>query len=524
VINILTNIIGAPNASSIAPQVRLLVAVGFTIASYQRLAKDARPLAHRGEIPEASDLVFSRASAELREVVPRSILGTFSSVRYRQVAGTDGLEIDYLVTDSTPRLLLHRLHEIGGANVLLASATSWLEPASEYHVNKSPDIVLSARTPQLGAVRLCFQPKPHPVTKKPLRFSGGGYEREDNLRHMVTALATLGPGGSSDLERVVRAVRTELGKPRKAALVVNSYDQVRLVVEQIRAVNPRLGDRTRGVLRELPTDHTRKHYVLRGQAEGLGPDLDIDVLVFPLGALGRGTNVVFTGTDEDKGKAAIGSVFFLTRPHPAAGDLSLMLSLLARRTEQLDAEDLRTLGLCEVKDLVEQRRYEVFRQIARLVSRPMSASQLDDATLRAFAANLLVAVLQMIGRGIRLRMPVEVYFVDAAWAPNSAEGRPETARSSVLVAMREVLATCLAARDADQRDTYQALYGVFAEAFRDIDGVIVPDAWSDEQADEFDPSPAGLEDAMDGWVPNTDAGSEEQAEDEDQIGLAKEAS
>jgi len=130
----------------------------------------------------------------------------------------------------------------------------------------------------------------------------------------------------------------------------------------------------------------------------------------------------------------------------------------------------------------------------------------------------------MIGRGIRLRMPVEVYFVDAAWAPNSAEGRPETARSSVLVAMREVLATCLAARDADQRDTYQALYGVFADAFRDIDGVIFPHAWSDEQTEDFDPSPAGLEDAMDGWVPNTDAGSEEQAEDEDQIGLAKEAS
>lgn len=515
IVDLLARLIGARDAVSITPQVRLLVAVGFTIASYQRLAKDARSLARRGEIPDAGDLVFARASSELREVVPRSILGTFSSVRYRQAVLSDGLEIDYLVMDSTPRLLLKRLHELGATNVLLASATSWLERASEYHVDKSPDMVLSARKPQLGPVRLYFQPKPHPVTKRPLRFSGGGYEREDNLRHMVTALALPGPGGSSDLERVVRAVRTDLGKARKAALVVNSYDQVRLVVEQIRAVNPRLGERTRGVLRDLPSDQSRNHYVLRGQAEGLGHAVDVDVLVFPLGALGRGTNIVFTGDDADKGRAAIGSIFFLTRPHPAAGDLSLMLSLLARRTECLDAEDLRTLSLSEVNQLFDQRRYDVFRQIARLVSRPMSASQLDDETLRAFAANLLVAVLQMVGRGMRQAMPVEAYFVDAAWAPNSAEGRPDTPRTSILVAMREVLDTCLSTPDRDQRDVYQALYGIFAEAFRDIEGVVLPDTSIDEDIEDFSPSPAGLEDAMDGWEPPEDVGSEKAVEQDD---------
>lgn len=513
ILDILTALIKAPGPESITPQVRLLIVVGFTIASYQRLAKDARPLARRGEIREASDLVFSKSSVEMREVVPRSILGTFSSVRYRQAAGKDGLEIDYLVMDSTPRLLLHRLHEVGGANVLLASATSWLEPASKYHVGKPPDVVLSTRTSKLGPLRLYFQPKLHPVTKKPLRFSGSGYEREDNLRHIITALAARGPGGSSDLERTVKGIRTELGKPRKAALVVNSYEQVRLVVEQIRRINPDLADRTRGVLREL-SDHSRKHYVLRGQAEGLGPNTDVDILVFPLGALGRGTNIVFAAGDADSGKAAIGSVFFLTRPHPAAGDLSLMLSLLARRTECLDAEDMRALGLSEVRALFDQRRYAGFRQIARLLARPMSASQLDDETLPVFAANLLVGVLQTIGRGMRMHMPVEVYFVDAAWAPHSAEGRPDTKRSSMLVAMRDVLAVCLSTRDPDQHDIYEALYGVFAKAFRDIDGVIFPGGPMDEDVEAFSPSPAGLEDAMDGWEPEDyvevdDVGDEE---------------
>ncbi|MGH2486343.1 MAG: hypothetical protein ACRDHE_10050, partial [Ktedonobacterales bacterium] len=171
------------------------------------------------------------------------------------------------------------------------------------------------------------------------------------------------------------------------------------------------------------------------------------------------------------------------------------------------------------------RRYEVFRQIARLVSRPMSASKLDEETLRVFAANLLVAVLQTIGRGIRNRMPVEVYFVDAAWAPNSAEGRPETARSSVLMAIHEVLDSCLAVRDLDQRDVYHALYGVFAQAFREIDGVILPESRSDEEVADFSPSPAGLEDAMDGWEPQWDADEEEPEDveyDDDELNADEE--
>jgi hypothetical protein len=460
----------------------------------------------------------------MREVVPRSILGTFSSVRHRQAVRMDGLEIDYLVMDSTPRFLLHRLHEVGGANVLLASATSWLEPASEYHVGKRPDVVLSPRTPQLGPLRLYFQPKPHPATKKPLRFSGSGYEREDNLRYMITALVARGPGESSDLERTVRGIRMELGKPRKAALVVNSYEQVRLVVEQIRRVNPDLADRTRGVLREL-ADHSRKHYVLREQVEGLGPDPDndVDILVFPLGALGRGTNIVFTTSDADRGKAAIGSVFFLTRPHPAAGDLSLMLSLLARCTERLDAEDLRALGLAEVRALFNQRRYTLFRQIARLLARPMSASQLDGETLPVFAANLLVGVLQTIGRGMRMHMPVEVYFVDAAWAPNSAEGWPDTKRLSMLVAMRDVLAGCLSTRDPDQHDIYEKLYGHFSKAFREIDGVIFPGGPVEDDIDDFSPSPAGLEDAMDGWEPENQVELDDVGDEDNEIALEEAA-
>ena len=491
-------LLGSSDTTGISPHVRLLTVAGFTIASYQRLAREARYLALRGELPEGdSGLGLYVPSPELREAVPRSILGTFTSVRFRRVPETEGFEIDYLVMDCTPRMLLHRLHDTGGANVLLASATSCLEPSSQYHVGRTPDIVLSPQSPQLGEVRMYFQPKLDRTTRRPIRFSGGGAVRNRKLRSMVTELATPAPSGRSDLERTLSTTITQSGRTRKAALVVNSYEQVRLVVDELATANPSLSSRTRGVLDSLPGDHTRSRFVTRGRVEEVGADPDVDVLVFPMGAIGRAMNIVFTD-DEDSGRAAIGSIFFLTRPHPAAGDLGLMQSIVARETERLDSEDMRQLNLAEVEEVFRRRRYQAYGKIARLLARPMAFSQLDDETRRTFAANLLVSILQMVGRGIRRGMPVEVYFVDAAWAPNSADGEPESASSSTLVVMQDVLERCLDTPDPVEREMYSEIYGPFAEAFRDIDGVIPPTSFGPVGGEDYSPSPAGLEDAV-GW-------------------------
>ena len=516
VVNILSTILGRGknlDQQAMTLQARLLIATGFLIRSYQWMAKSARPLVHSGELPGNGSLVNSRCSFEMRHVIPRSIAGTYSTVRFRKDhSAREGISIDYLVMDSAPRLLLHRFQELGVPNVLITSATSWLEPSSKYHVGKTPDIVLSPKKPDLGVSRLYFKSKSDPITGRPLHVSGSGREREPNLLKIVSALAAPSATGRSDLERTIHSMRTEnLKRPRKAALVVNSYDQVKLVVERIREVNPDLSARTRGVLREISgREYSEHRYVLRGQVEGVGSDPDVDVLVFPLAALGRAVNIVFTENDDDQGKSAIGSIFFLIRPHHAVGDTSLMLSILAKRTEQLDAEDFGHHGLSAVSRVVHQRRYEAFRQVSQLTTRPTNFSQLAPETRRAFAANLLVDILQMIGRGIRKGMPVEVYFVDAAWAPKSALGETEAANSSVLVEMQAVLRHCLNVQDPDERGIYEALYGQSWEAFREIDGLIPPNISHEGTPSEFFPSPASLEDALDGWDPYpTDSGLED---------------
>ena len=379
----------------------------------------------------------------------------------------------------------------------------------EYHVERKPDYVLSPRSGQVGNVRLYVAPKLHPSTGKPLRFSGGGPDREDNLRHMVTALSQTDVDELSELERAVKSVVTDLGRSRKAALIVNSYDQVRLVVERLNDVNPSLGERTRGVVDELPGGALRARYVLKGQVEALGCDADVDVVVFPITALGRGINIVFRTADDDNGRAAVGSVYFLTRPHPAAGDLSLMISLLAQATQKFDSQDLGHLSLAEAQQVYNIERYRIYRRVSNLLARPMSASSLDKDTLISFASNLLVPILQTIGRGMRKRMPVEVYFVDAAWAPRSAEGCPESGRSSVLVIMQQVLNACLVNPDPDLHDIYHALYGVFQNAFHDIVGLMPPNDAQDDREDLFDPSSATSEAVFDGYDPDAQIGKAE---------------
>lgn len=456
----------------LAPIARLNVAVGFTIAAYQELVRAARPLSHYDILPEA---VRAQVSMALEHTVPRNMLGTFSSVRYQVRDDRNGVDISYLILDTAPRLLLRRLQE-SGANVLLTSATSWMPDSSAYHVSVTPDYVLKPRQNDNIQLRLRLQPIKHPTRNEYLRFSGGGRQRDEHLRLMVQHLARTGIGGLSPLEKAARNMRTAGGRDRMCALIVNSYEQVQEVVRQIAQTNDSLAARTRGVVKTIPPGaRHNEHFILRGQVETLGHEEDITVVVFPLTALGRGINIVFNTEDPqdpDNGVAAIGNVYFLIRPHPVVGDLSLMVSNIARATEAFDQQHYPDRTLSDVQDIYLQQRKQVYADTMKLLSRSMSASRLPDHFIPAFSANLLIPILQTIGRAIRRSQPAEVFFVDAAWAPRSAaQDGADDERSSVLIKMQTLLNSYVTQQDPAERAVMQALYLPFAEAFADIQGL-----------------------------------------------------
>lgn len=477
------------------PVARLLVAVGFGVAAYQKLAYITQPLVQYNLLPEW--IVGTKTSEALRTSVPLNLLGAFSSVRFRYKEDRQqGLAIDYLLLDATPRLLLHRLHQ-RRAHVLLASATSWMPDSPAYHVGVTPAYVLHRRHPDPVVVKLHFRPQAHPYRAgEYLRYSGAGQHRHDNLAHMVTKLtAPAGrpaTGTGSAVERA--ALRSPSGRyPRLCALVVNSYDQVRRVVAAIARVNPALAGKTRGVLRELPDQPSGwEKYLLKGQVESLGQlvvNEGVQVVVLPFTALGRGVNLVFNNPDDaqdvDNRTAAIGTVYFLTRPHPTAGDLTLLLSTIAQQTERFDQMQLPEASLADVQLRYDESRQQLYTHTMRLLGRPQSAQRLPKTFRRAFAANLLIPILQTIGRAIRGGSPADVYFVDAAWAPHSAEKKADTSRTSELVMMRKMLREYLGpdCPPAYCPPVLAALYGPFGTAFEQIDGLITKENVAAAQAD-----------------------------------------
>ena len=281
------------------------------------------------------------------------------------------------------------------------------------------------------------------------------------------------------------------GQKRKAALIVNSYEQARMIKTFLSRYYPETGHRTKAVVRFLKEGEKSDDYVTTGQCESLGDYDGCDIIIFPMLAIGRGVNIVFT-----KGPrmldAAIGSIYFLTRPHPTSDDMQLLYSLAGRATQAFDSRLFGEEDVGVIANSWQQARKDLWKTANQLLREPIMASRLSPELFKAFTANQMVAILQTIGRGMRNGCPVAVYFVDAAWAMNSALGKPDSGRDSMLVQMRSILEDCINHADPVNRAIYQELYGAFLEPLREISGINYPkklhlDSNEVLEDDDFDP-------------------------------------
>lgn len=474
--------------------VRLLTAASFMILAYKRIVFSARELVAQGLLREP--LTGFAVSRALQRTVPVNALGALSGVRYRfertrvgtQNAST--IRLGYLVVNGAPRMLMHRFHELQGSgepgpNVLLTSATSYLEASPAYHVAHGPHYVLSPREQEhdAGESKYYFRPVYDQRTGEALRFSGAGMLGRKNLEIMLEELVRGGPE-KAEIYRQINSFDVRKGVRRKAAIVVNSYEQVRQLKTYLDRRHPRVGERTVGVVRSLLKDERHGDYVTTAQVEKLGDDQEVDILIFPMLALNRGVNIVFTREPRSL-QAAIGNIYFLTRPHPSTDDLGLLLSLAARATQEFDAREFAPgTDLAGMAAAWREEKTRTYRHAARLLQEPLMASRLGSKLFRAFTANQMVPVLQTIGRGMRGGSPVQVFFVDAAWAPESARGETDHARSSMIVMMRDILEKCMQHRDPAIRATYRELYGSFLEPLRDIRNIEYPTSFDRAEMDE----------------------------------------
>jgi hypothetical protein len=259
------------------------------------------------------------------------------------------------------------------------------------------------------------------------------------------------------------------GVGRKAGFVVNSYEQCEMlyghIVQQFPAWRSRVRYLVRGGSLAAPTPHG----VTASEVERLGEDRDWDLFIFPMTAIGRGVNIVYKfGSRTDK--AMIGSLFFLTRPHPRTDSLNFLQGVVGEASECFDQAPFLTIEAA--LKAMRLHRAQVSRKLGELLRLPQ-ASRALGAHAKSFVADQMIMILQTIGRAMRGDCPAFVYFIDAAWAPKSAAGLTDSPRTSMLLMMRRVLEECLEHPHEGIRQCYENLYRSFYMPLSSISGLKV---------------------------------------------------
>lgn len=466
--------------------INLLIHVTFMILGYQKIVPGTRTMVAEGLLRDPS--IEGTVSSELKRFVPENIMGSLSGVKYvfeqARTTRSDArnVRLQYIAFNSAPRMLMHHMHELlktdeiyQGPAILLASATSFLNASPAYHIDVDPHYILKNKKPPVKGAesQYYFSWLPDPARPgKPLRYSGAREMASRNLEVMVDQLVR-GGTEKSEVYKAIRRFDVESNIHRKAGFVVNSYAQAEEIKKYLDDYHPEISKRAVAIVKELPIGE-RRGFATPAQVEALGDDPMCDIIIFALGAIGRGTNIVFTQGPRTR-HAALGTLYFLTRPHPSADDMLLLNSLAGRESQKFDTLSFsETTTASEIHAAWRDARRRMFAMVSGLLREPLMASRLGESLLKPFTANMMVDIMQTIGRGMRDGRPVQVFFVDAAWAPRSVHDKSDTPNTSMLVQMTAILEECVSHPDPVHRAIYQELYASFLEPLARTDGVVFP--------------------------------------------------
>ncbi|MDJ1175362.1 hypothetical protein [Roseofilum capinflatum] len=381
--------------------------------------------------------------------------------------------------------LLTDLDGLRGPNVLALSGTSYLPDSTKFHVGDPQGVLMPEETARnaIAESRFAFIPQ-YDLDGKPIRISGvAEHKKMSAFKELATKL--VGNRGTGLLSREIEELKDlgendEKWRDRDRLLIlVNSYDQSKWVADQIRQKWSSQSSKIFHLRRGGVTDDSElgSYFKERDEADGLAranietfAQTEGKILVAPMHAIGRGFNIL-----NDRGKAAFGAVYFLTRPYPHPHDTQAIAQEVNRRA--LDwANDPDFIAWLQ-GDGILQRAREVRKLAAEywrsVEQRSYYSTLRDDEKLRArprrdLAATTAGYIIQAVGRLLRGGVPFHAYFVDSAWAPENANPdseKPDTEKTSLLVAM----ILCLDDYACDENTVGSALYKPLIDALENME-------------------------------------------------------
>ncbi|MDF9816764.1 signal recognition particle [Streptomyces sp. SPB162] len=407
-------------------------------------------------LASSTNVLSRRPPEDYRPLVPESPMGNILGFQFQSeeinVGELRSGELRFFRCAGNGRELLLQLPDLTAADarpaphVLLMSGTSWAGQSTRYHVLTEVGALLKPPRSELDAVaRSVFTTRfLRGPGGKPLKLSGAKpHLRPIVLEQMLDQLARRGQDGKpSPFEQELAAVDDD----RRGRLLVltGSYDEARRASDILNRIPRWTGKVCRLVSDDAEQEHQWQQTVDDGTAQVLRrgdvanfASTGTQILVAPLLAIERGHNIL------DRGVAAIGSVFFLARPHPRPDDISLAIQAVNDWASRMQ-RDGRFDELVRTQPGLDaagaEFRHQARGHWRRLLNHPVAWRRLNESEKISFTWDQMVVIWQVIGRLVRGGVPARVIFVDAAFAERAARGQGlDTWKSSLLIAMRHVL-------------------------------------------------------------------------------------
>ncbi|KYC41371.1 hypothetical protein WA1_21955 [Scytonema hofmannii PCC 7110] len=367
-----------------------------------------------------------------------------------------------------------------GPNVLALSGTSYLPHSTRFHVGKPQGILMpeSKAREAIASSNFKFLPQ-QKRNDEAIRISGRPERQKMGLiKEMAQALVANNGTGCLGQELDRLKLLSE-GDPNswedrgRLLLLVNSYPQARWTANEIRGCWSSMNEYVYHLTPDTKEMEDGFDIQMVGEFGAL-KRADIEtfaltggkILVAPINSIGRGFNIL-----NKNGKAAFGSVYFLTRPYPHPHDTQAIAQELNCRTlDWLEDENFvawQEDGVLQRAEAVRQLAARYWRSVEH---RSYYKTLRNNEELRAFPRHDLAAttaglIIQAVGRLLRGGVPFHAYFVDAAWAPNNAkQEQADTPRTSLLAAIIDLLCDYV-----DKNPICKALYQPLVDALVNID-------------------------------------------------------
>jgi hypothetical protein len=433
-------------------------------------------------LEQVPDRFFQRPPDDFSALVPSPPMGVVLGYQYTEpdTSGEMG-DLRFFRCAGVGRWLLLHMHELfhmdsdRGPSVLLMSGTSWAGNSPRYDIQVPVHGILRPHEDDVKAIAAStFHWTPILDDRgQPIAVSGlTGKRRVDALGQMAERLSRR---PRSDRPSTLERERDQLEPDRRRILlVVGSYVEAKRLAENLVGFRP---DWDGQVLHLVP-DSAPDGFDPAWRALGRGNVARFArtgawLLVAPMLAIERGHNIL-----TDAGRAAIGSAYFLIRPHPRPDDISYPVQSMNRwAIEQIELmlAGRYPRGATGLELLGRDFRSAAYTRWQHLLTYPLIRSALEDESDRmALDWTQLVTIWQAVGRLVRGGCAARAHFCDAKFAPGVAAGGRDSASGSMLLGMREALGVYLAdgaAVDPIDRELAEALYGPMFRALFNMTGV-----------------------------------------------------